>query len=140
MPSFANARFLRILRPVVQPERPWVWPGVEDTLAPGCPAGEYDAFENERLLNAAAEALKVETAVVPTALRGKRATRAKKAKRAVAKKHRQPAQEPHSSEDGQAHRHAQLDRYRGAVDREHDRLREGDGRETRQERDGQSWA
>ena len=53
--------------------------------------GEYDAFENERLLNAEAEVLKVEQRRLSTALRGKRATRAKKAKRAVAKKHRKVA-------------------------------------------------
>ena len=65
--------------------------GVETVATIASAPGEYDAFENERLLNAAAEVLKVEQRRLSTALRGKRATRAKKAKRAVAKKHRKVA-------------------------------------------------
>ena len=62
--------------------------GVETfaTLAYG--PGEYDAFENDRLLNAEAEAIKQEQRALSKALRGNRSNRAKKAKKAVAKRHR----------------------------------------------------
>jgi putative transposase len=50
--------------------------------------GAYAAFENDRLLNAAAQALKSEQRQLSTAPRGKRSKPAKKAKKALAKRHR----------------------------------------------------
>jgi putative transposase len=65
--------------------------GVEALATIAHAPGAYDAFENDRLLNAEAEALKVEQRRLSTALRGKRSKRAKKSRRALAQRHRKVA-------------------------------------------------
>lgn len=65
--------------------------GVETFATLAYAPGEYDAFANDRLLNAEAEALRTEQRQLSNALRGKRSKRARKAKKAVAKRHRKVA-------------------------------------------------
>ena len=62
--------------------------GVETFATLAYAPGEYAAFENDRLLNGEQEALKVEQRALSKALRGKRSKRALKAKRAMARRHR----------------------------------------------------
>ena len=112
--------------------------GVETFATVAYAPGEYGAFENDRLLNAETEALKTEQRQLSNALGGKRSKRAKKARKALAPQGREPPQEPRSPGHGQVGASASPDCYRGPVDREHDRLREADGREARQERQGES--
>jgi hypothetical protein len=89
--------------------------------------GAYDALENDQLLNAEAEVLKVEQRRLSTALRGKRSKWAKKSRQALAKRHRKVVNWRRNRIHGQAHWQAPFDRDRGLVDRKYDRLRPGDG-------------
>ena len=65
--------------------------GVETFATLAYAPGDYNAFANERLLNAETEALKEEQRALSKALRGKRSKRAKKAKKALARRHRKVA-------------------------------------------------
>jgi len=65
--------------------------GVETFATVAYAPGEYGAFENDRALNAEAEALKTEQRQLSNALGGKRSKRAKKARKALAKRHRKVA-------------------------------------------------
>ena len=65
--------------------------GVETFATIAYAPDQYDAFENDRLLNAEANALKTGQRQLSTALRGRRSKRAKKAKKALAKRHRKVA-------------------------------------------------
>lgn len=65
--------------------------GVETFATLAYAPEEYDAFANDRLLNAEAEALRVEQRTLSKALRGKRSKRTRKAKKALAKRHRKVA-------------------------------------------------
>jgi putative transposase len=65
--------------------------GVETFATLAYAPGEYDAFDNGRLLKAEAENIKTVQRQLSAALRGNRSKRARKAKRALAKRHRRVA-------------------------------------------------
>lgn len=65
--------------------------GVETFATLAYAPGQYDAFENDRLLNAEADALKAEQRKLSKALRGKKSKRARKVKKALARRHRRVA-------------------------------------------------
>jgi putative transposase len=65
--------------------------GVETFATLAYAPGEFDAFENGRLLNGAADGLKAEQRELSTALCGRRSKRARKTKKALARPHRSVA-------------------------------------------------